>query len=75
MQLTNEPGLSLYSNSTHHWTILCKAMSLTIDLRRPDAVHVFFTKTGRVWWDVPDNFPTEVTAVVVAFWVHACDYC
>ena len=24
---------------------------------------------------LPDNFPTEVTAVVVAFWVHACDYC
>lgn len=26
-------------------------MSLTIDLRRPDAVHVFFNKTARVWWD------------------------
>ena len=26
------------------------AMSLSIDLRRPDAVHVFFTD-GRVWWD------------------------
>ena len=25
-------------------------MSLSIDLRRPDAVHVFFTD-GRVWWD------------------------
>ena len=24
---------------------------------------------------LPDNIPTEVTAVVVAFWVHACDYC
>ena len=23
----------------------------------------------------PDDFPTEVTAVVVAFWVHASDYC